>query len=391
MPYVLNLVLLPLLTVAGWSLIKQPAALKDLLKQQKWLLCWLGLCLVAGSWSPDLSRHFYGWLIHLASFAGLYLFLRLHLNSDLKTQELIDALLLGSLGICLLGWVQYLNYGLIIRSLRLPPSDGLWSFYLVDLVMIPVQHAHARVYSLFYAPPMYGVYLALLLPLSLYRLQQADNRRSRLLWALVLFLLLSNLVLSFTRIAWIAALVSCGVYLLRYGNRRLLQALLTGTGVLGVISFCWPPLWQHAWERLQSISSLSHYSNAGRLEIWQQSWQAIQQHWLTGYGLLSFWKIFPQWRWQWPHSHSLLLQQLLETGLLACLAFYVWLSQLIRQLPTSALAWACGCSILSWLITGWADYPAHEPRNQFVFWSILALAAHTTTAPCEPGLQGAAE
>jgi hypothetical protein len=378
MPYVFNLTVPAFCALAGWTFWQQRAGLRAVLAAQAlyplWLL--LGLTLVSTPWMPDPLRHLYGWIVQLLYFVGLYLLLRLRSESlGLRPEQLIGALLTGAAGICLLGWVQYLNFGLMIRSLALPPSEGLWGFYLVDWVMIPVQHAHARVYSLFYAPPMLGVYLAILLPLGLYQLQRARTRLSQLAAGLLLFLLLSVLVLSFTRIAWLAAGLACVVWLAKQGSRRTWSGFFGALLALVGLSLVWPAIWQHGWERLLSMVSLEHYSNAGRLEIWQRSWSVFTSRWL-GSGLLSFWTMLPDFRWRWPHAHSLLLQQLLELGLLATLCWYLWLAGLLRRLPQhSDLAWACACSLLAYLVCGWADYPGYEPRNQFLFWALAALAS----------------
>ncbi|MEZ0373389.1 MAG: O-antigen ligase family protein, partial [Candidatus Sericytochromatia bacterium] len=371
-----HLLSLPLLAGLGaWTLWQQRSSLGQRLRECLPLLFLLGTTLLLTPWTLDPARHLYGWVVHLAWYIFVYVFVRLRLDAGLKPESLVTVLLAGAVPICLLGWVQYANFGFVIRTLPLPPGDGLWSFYLIDLVMVPVQHAHARIYSLFYAPPMLGVYLAVLLPLGLHRLQKARSARARLLWAGTLFLLVSGLVLSYTRIAWIAAAIAAGAWFAAAGSRRILLWLLACLALLGGISLAWPPLWQQAWERLLSIGSLEHYSNAGRIEIWQRSWQAFCTHWFSGTGLLNFWRVFPEYRWRWPHAHSLLLQQLLEMGLVATCLFYAWLGTLFRRLGSEPLARALGCGLLAWLVCGWADYPAYEPRNQFLFWTLAALAA----------------
>ncbi|MEZ0375383.1 MAG: O-antigen ligase family protein, partial [Candidatus Sericytochromatia bacterium] len=339
-----HLLSLPLLAGLGaWTLWRQRSGLGGLLRCEGLLLiALLGTSLLLTPWTLDPARHLYGWVVHLAWYVFVYVFVRLRLDVGLKPESLVTVLLAGAVPICLLGWVQYANFGFVIRALPLPPGDGLWSFFLIDLVMVPVQHAHARIYSLFYAPPMLGVYLAVLLPLGLHKLQQARSVRARLLWAGTLFLLVSGLVLSYTRIAWIAAAIAAGAWFAAAGSRRILLWLLACLALLGGISLAWPPLWQQAWERLLSIGSLEHYSNAGRIEIWQRSWQAFCAHWFSGTGLLSFWRVFPEYRWRWPHAHSLLLQQLLEMGLVSTCLFYAWLGTLFRRLGSEPLARALG-------------------------------------------------
>lgn len=322
------------------------------------------------------SIHFYGVAVQAIYFAALYVLIRRKCKQEiLKPENLIHSLLLGSVGICLLGIMQYLNYGLIVRSIQLPPSQGLWGFYLIDWIMIPIQHAHARVYSLFYAPPMYGLYLSLLLPLSLYCLQQAQSRKAQALWCLVVGLISLNLLMSFTRIAWIAAAISCLIYMLRYGSRPLWRSISGGALLLVCLSFLWPPLWQHAWQRIQSILSLTHHSNVGRLEIWSKSWQVFWQKPLTGHGFFSFASLFPQWRGLWPHSHSMLLQSLLETGLISTSLFYGFLLSCVKKWGQQPLHWACACSLLAYMICGWVDHVAFDARNVFVFWLVLAIGS----------------
>lgn len=375
----LNLVLLPLVLLGLWTGWQQRYDLPELLKRSelRLLLLILAGTLFLTPWLSEPGRHLYGWLMQLAGGMGLYLLLRLRLQAGgLQSAQVVTSLLSGACGICLLGWVQYANLGLEARLLPLPPSDGLWSFYLVDWIMIPVQHAHYRVYSLFYAPPMFGVYLVLLLPLALAQLQL--SKRS-LLWGTLLVLMSVMLVLSLTRIAWLAALLAIGVYLWGQGTGRQLTALGVSTvGILG-LALLWPPIAHDVLVRLQTLTELEHHSSAGRLEIWLSCWELIKTRWLTGYGLLNFWQILPEYRWRWPHAHSLFLQQLLEYGLWLTAAWYVWLAGLLRHVPRRPLAWACACSLLAWLVCGWADDPAYEPRNRLLFWVIAALLSHERT------------
>lgn len=389
MPYCFNLTVIPLVLLAASSFWRARRELGRLLRERSdWpLYLLLGWTLVISPFTLDASRHLYGWLVQSAGFVGLYLLIRLRIcRFGLDLDKLLGSLLLGAAGICILGWVQFANFGFVIRSLPLPPSDGLWSFYLIDLIMIPIQHAHYRVYSLFYAPPMLGVYLSLLLPIAVYKLQQARAERFRLLWALVLFLLLSNLLLSYTRIAWLAAAISLPILLLHATKGKGLVKVgvgaLSGLGALIGISLALPSIGVMARERALTIFSLEHYSNAGRLQIWQRSWDAFLSHWFSGNGILCFWRAVPEYLWLWPHTHSLLLQQLFETGVIGALLWYLWLGARLRGLGSDQLGWAIGCAVLAWLICGWADYPGYEPRNQFVFWALLALG--NSLAPVRP-------
>lgn len=378
MPSLFNLTLPVFIALGLHKLWKSRKLWREALDTH-WPLCsLLSVTLALTPFAAEPARHLYGWLCQLAFGALIWLLIRQSLRDDgLQATDVLSALLLGALPICLIGWLQYFNLGFIVRFLALPPSDGLWSFFLIDWLVVPVQHAHARVYSLFFAPPMLGVYLATLLPLALNKVQQAKSRERQALWGLTLFLLLSVLALSFTRIAWIAAIISVALYLLLCGTRRAALWLLAGSATLAALSLiALPGIWMHTWQRMSTLLALENHSNSGRLEIWLRSWEAILARPLTGHGLLSFWPVFPDYRWRMPHTHSLILQQLFETGLIATTLFYAWLSQVFRRLGRDPFETGIGCSLLAWLICGWADHPGFESRNLLLFWILAGISTY---------------
>ena len=87
-------------------------------------------------------------------------------------------------------------------------------------------------------PVVLGMYLVLTLPLVLHLSLGAAQRRFQVLWGAGTLILVLALVLTFSRGAWLAALVGLGVYLkLRSTKHLLMVSLILGLFLLGVLAF----------------------------------------------------------------------------------------------------------------------------------------------------------
>jgi len=323
------LVLLPLATsnLSALGLTASPqreAFTGDQFDLVKTFLLW-GLCLVAlGGWAlPLLTRGgtlrttrldlvlvaFLGWAMLATVFSlhrqtsllgrynryeglitllayGLLFFLAVQTVTTYAQRRALlrTAVLTGSL-VALYGVAQYLG---------LEPTqwgDILWE--------------RARSFSTLGNPELLGGYLVLVLPLALALALSEPDARRRAAYLLAFLLILTCLVTSFTRGAWIGGAVALLAVGFAAGRMRVrLEAVDLGAFVLaaglGLVvtlrSLRSPDEVTNVARRLASIFSFGEGSGQTRGEIWQAALRAIGERPLLGYGPDTFRFVFRRYQ-----------------------------------------------------------------------------------------------
>lgn len=305
------------------------------------------------------------------------------------------------------GWVHLLWLGLVLgmASLvtiaalfltewpqrKLLPLDGLYT-------MLPrgprvVDHG-GRIGGI--GPNQIGGTLALLAPLTLaLSLNRTETRRIVCtIAALVLVFALAVLLLTQSRSAYVGAMVGLalvGWWWLRqraWFRRRPWARLamhatvsLTVGGLLAAMAFTWLAPLDSTTDTLQ-----------GRLTIWSASILLIGEHLYTGVGPGHFSLVlkstFPQLSASVaphvPHAHNLILQTLLDLGLIAAFLLGTLIAVALRGLITVArtagdgsrqlLAVGLVGSLAAFFVYGLTDTIAPGARGGLPFWLVLGLA-----------------
>lgn len=256
-----------------------------------------------------------------------------------------------------------------------------------------------RVASIYCHPNNLGLYLGRIWPLAAalawgaYRLRsESDQRNAALLWAVGAVLALLGLVLSFSKGALLGVLVALLVMTWLSGKRRALA--LGGGALLGALilaALAGP-------ERLNPFGG----SSGLRLEIWQSSLQMLRDHPLFGIGLGQFFYYYnPEFGQGYigpealaageintAHPHNLILDLLLQLGVLGLIAF-VWL--LLRLLQRCIAGWRAGgddafvllgicAATAAGLAHGMVDQGYFYPDLAIFFWLSLGLAEAATVS-----------
>ena len=186
----------------------------------------------------------------------------------------------------------------------------------------------SRVVGVYPHPDNLGLFLGRVIPIVVavvFFYEGGWNWRRRL-YTLALLPLLAVLVLSFSRGAWLAVLVSLLVIIIVAGSRRGLL-FFGGAAVLGLLALPFIKL-----ERVTSLFSFVTGSNATRLNVWQSSLQMIHDHPLTGIGLDQFLYKYsveyvkPQaWLERFiSHPHNLIFDYWLRLGIIGPVVL-IWL------------------------------------------------------------------
>ncbi len=189
-------------------------------------------------------------------------------------------------------------------------------------------------------PDFLGIFLAMLLPLAFAKLISRRPITTRVLAANLVVVLSFGLLASFTRAAWIGAIVGVGVVLvLRRGRFHIwplvvsVLVLVIGFGALAAIAAARPSsggIGQALIARVASIADLSSGTQNERIATWGDTLPLIASRPIVGYGPDTFGLVYPQFQrgnqkfvlWDKPHQDMLGIAA--SQGLVG-LAVYLWI------------------------------------------------------------------
>ncbi len=242
-----------------------------------------------------------------------------------------------------------------------------------------------RVISVFENPNILASYLLLILPFSLFLWTQAQWKKTKFVSFFSVASILLCIVFTWSRGAWLAALVCVMVFALIYSRKTLRSLFLLGFAI-PFLPFLLP---ESVIGRFMSIGNLSDSSTSYRLYTWKGSLQVIKDYFWSGigYGNTAYREIYPQYAYAGieaaQHSHSLFLQILLGMGIGGLLIFLTIIvlsaqmgfeyiktakDQSSRMIVASVIS-----AIIASLIMGIFDFVWYNYRVFFLFWIVLAL------------------
>ena len=244
-----------------------------------------------------------------------------------------------------------------------------------------------RAVSTFENPNVLGEYLLLCLPVSFSLfLDRTKSTWNRFLLLLGSGCLLVCLILTWSRGAWLGLLLSSGILCIIVSARMLL--LLFPVACL----LPWSPaiLPSSVVQRFLSIGNLADTSTSYRIHIWEGVLRMLKDHWIAGIGIGvgAFREVYPAYSLSGieaaPHSHSLYLQVLTESGVFGLVLFLLFLVFYARCCISSVtlfsgfryrLRSACiCCGVFAVLIQGMTDYIWYNYRVFLMFWFAIGLS-----------------
>lgn len=239
----------------------------------------------------------------------------------------------------------------------------------------------------------YAGFLAMLLPIVVIELLRKHNSRGyKITLAAIIPTIIYLLVLTETRSAWVAVLLSVVLFLFLNVRKARIRWLLTTLLLVVVIgsSFTFPGIIQ---QRLASLFTSDPTSSvARRVVIYEGAWHAFVASPVIGRGIGNFVEFYPAYRspdyWMSrsedlvPHAHNEFLEILSETGLVGILAF-LWLLfvcfRSIRRSYSAATADSklliagLSCAIVAALIDNLGNVSLRTVPAAMMFWMILGL------------------
>ncbi len=243
----------------------------------------------------------------------------------------------------------------------------------------------SRVIGPFDNPNVFGEYLVMLLPLAI-GVTISQKGKLRLAGAISSASMLLALIYTWSRGAWLAAMITIAIMLLMYSS----YLLKLGLPALVAVPFLPAVLPSSIVSRIMSIGDLADTSTAYRVSIWTASVRMIEDMFLPGIGMGSnvFLQVYPAYALSGAsyalHAHNLFLQITIETGALGIILFAALLLMFFKTIfscfyhvtekETSTLILAVGMGIMAILIQGLTDYVWFNYRIVLSFWLFMGIA-----------------
>ena len=190
-------------------------------------------------------------------------------------------------------------------------------------------------------PDFLGIFLAMLLPIAIGKLVGRQSGMTRVLAANLVLVLSLGLVATFTRSAWIGAVVGVAVVLALHGGRLRVVPVVAFAALLALAfgALAWfvsarpttvPAGIENVYSRIVSIGDLSSGSIAGRLAVWKDTPPIIAARPILGWGPSNFGAVYPQFQtanrdatlYDDPHEEALGIAA--KQGIVGLLA-YLWI------------------------------------------------------------------
>ena len=266
---------------------------------------------------------------------------------------------------------------------------GIWQYLFDDLPLLWVDvnrfsDLGGRVTSSFTNPNILSVYLLFLLPQALSAcLGVGVTLPKRIFFGICFALEVICLVLTFTRGAWLGALLGIGISLLLLSRKTRGCFLL----LLPLVILGFPLLPSNVLHRFSSISSVVDSSNRYRLYTWRGMLRMILEHpFGIGGGERAFVSVFPHYAVSGTegvmHAHQILLQICAELGILGFFCFLLLMLLLVCRACRGARFWdgearasAVGAAgaLIGMLTMGLFDHIWYYAGMLLLFWFCIAM------------------
>ncbi len=244
----------------------------------------------------------------------------------------------------------------------------------------------SRAVGTFGNPNIYAVYLLITVILSVAFMLSKVNASERVYYGFAAILNTGALVMTWTRGAWIALIISAAAALI-VKSIKAPKLLLIPLVLLPMIPFVIP---QSIRERLLSAVNLSDSSIQSRLSIWRSSLAMLKERLFIGVGIgeSAFRDEFAKYAEDGvtaPHSHNLFLEIACEAGIFALLAFVLLLLIRLRHRATyaryadvsatGAVSAASAVALTALLVFGMTDHIWYSSVTCALFWVIFGMGS----------------
>ncbi|GAB4266637.1 O-antigen ligase family protein [Thermincola ferriacetica] len=211
-----------------------------------------------------------------------------------QTRTLLSvAMVVGGL-IALYGIYQY-----IVGA----PMPGRW----VDAG----EAVHTRAYSIVGSPNLLGSHMALLAPIGMGLFMSTKNKLNKTFWAVLTVIILTCLVLTLSRGAWLAFVGALGIMGIFYDKRILVVGLITV-----ILAGIFVPTVKNRMSYLFSAEYMEKSAQSGRISRWLAAYDQMRTDPLFGVGMGHFGGAVAKRTYNSISVDNYYMGMLAETGLL---------------------------------------------------------------------------
>lgn len=256
---------------------------------------------------------------------------------------------------------------------------------------------YERATSLFFWPNPFATYLLAALPFSLdLAIRHSEDRPS--VWVYVSLLLGTAFFVTYSRAAWLIALVLVGLLWWRSEQRKRAAVILAGVAVASVTlglaatsarTYLEKPVVAVASRLSDSAQS---QSVADRIDFWREGTAMFAERPVLGWGVGTYKEVHPGFQRSavtaTNNPHSLPVQILVELGAVGFVAFLVMVAASIgyfwkeHTLKRSPVIWASRIALIVVALHSFVDLATNYPTLIIIF---LVLAALAVPIPKEHG------
>lgn len=292
-------------------------------------------------------------------------------------QRLDTALFSISLVAGIVGLISCFQYGLNLVFGGVPQQFWAW----IDKVLyqwfpmpLNLSDFGMRVSTTFNNPNIAAEYFIMVLPLVIYYAFSGRRSRIRILCRCCLLAALGGIAFSFSRGSYLALL--CIVAVLCIANyRKLLLIVMSAVSLLVLVP-------ESIMERFFSIGS-NDGSISQRWQIWGVSIEGILERPIFGRGpgIQNSWDMLMAGGVNAPHTHNLVLELLVEGGVIALAIMMIIGFKMLRggvHLAMKGESSSMGVMIIAFVVAfimyGMVDFPLLSPKLVGVFMMVVACA-----------------
>jgi tetratricopeptide (TPR) repeat protein len=241
----------------------------------------------------------------------------------------------------------------------------------------------------------FGAFINLNIFLSLGVIFAQRNIFAKILNIFFLAVFFVSLILSKSRISWLAFALTVILFLvifLRKSNLTVRKGIIFIL-IFGILILAFLRYKSLIWERIYTVIPTQFQSLFQRGDVWKGTARIIVHHPL-GTGIGTFQYIYPTYRTHSDrffidYAHSDYLQMASDLGIIAMLIFCWFFLRLFRRsfralsaLPKQDFCMIIGliCAALSFTFQSIVDFPMQIPANAILFFTIIALLSRYTAA-----------
>lgn len=315
------------------------------------------------------------WIVMFMAYMSLTTVI--HSRKRLDTAFFVVTLVVGAVG--LIGCVQYMLH----VSLGLKISTEFWGFVdepffkMLNIKMKEFKNEY-RVSSTFNNPNIFAEFMVMALPFAAYYSIYGKHKKAHLLCRFCLMAAAGGIAFSYSRGSYTGLLAVALVFGIANIKNIFIMLLTIFSGLLLVP--------QSVMDRLFSVTNPDP-SISERLRIWISSTSLIKDNPLFGIGagVNNTWDLLLKNGINAPHMHSLVIQLLVEGGIIA-FAIFIIIGWYVVHYGISISAKRNSCRsigiviiafTLGFILCGSVDFPLMTPKLVGAF---LAVMAYCDTA-----------